>query len=102
MTKTDTAAFELALDALPTGFSEGSFSGRKWAVTVRRSEDGRRTWLYANELGGTDIVSFNFYLASGNRPILKPCEMSSAKVLDFVCGFRLSEGRIMKREMAGA
>ncbi|MBY3473606.1 hypothetical protein HFN78_22255 [Rhizobium laguerreae] len=53
----------------------------------KRSQDGKRTWLYGEELSGTDIVSFNLYRLSGPRSMLKPCEMSSTKVIEFVLGF---------------
>jgi len=56
-------------------------------VTTKRSPDGRRIWLYGEELGGTEIVSFNLYRLSTDQMVLKPCEMSSAKVIDFVIGF---------------
>lgn len=84
------ARFEEALARLPDGYVVGDFGGRAWGVTVKRSEDGKRTWLYGEELGGTDIVSFNLYRLAGPEPILKPCEMSSAKVIEFVLGFEPS------------
>jgi len=84
------ATFEDALARLPEGYVDGHFSNRPWGVTVKRSEDGKRTWLYGEELGGADIVSFNLYLLAGPGPTLKPCEMSSAKVVDFVLGFEPS------------
>ncbi|MDP9812562.1 hypothetical protein J2W42_005432 [Rhizobium tibeticum] len=81
------ATFEDALSRLADGYVDGNFGGRPWGVTVKRSQDGKRTWLYGVELGGTDIVSFNLYRLAGPGSILKPCEMSSAKVIDFVLGF---------------
>ncbi|NTJ45041.1 hypothetical protein G6L28_20860 [Agrobacterium larrymoorei] len=84
------ASFEAALSRLPNGYVDGNFGGRAWGVTVKRSQDGKRIWLYGEELGGTDIVSFNLYRLAGSRPMLKPCEMSSAKVIDFVLGFEPS------------
>lgn len=63
-------------------------------MTVKRSQDRKRTWLYGQELGGTDIVSFSLYRLIGSGPMLKPCEMSSAKVIDFVLGF---EPRTLER-----
>ncbi|WP_141679509.1 hypothetical protein [Ensifer adhaerens] len=80
--------FAKALAQLPDGYGQGSFAGRPWGVTVRRSADGRRIWLYGEELGGADVVSFNFYVLSGASTTLKPCEMSSSKVVDFVLGFK--------------
>ncbi|GAC1044700.1 hypothetical protein [Rhizobium sp. No.120] len=82
------SGFEDALAKLPDGYSEGRFQDRPWGVTVKRSTDGKRIWLYGEELGGTDIVSFNLYMLSGGNLSLKPCEMSSSKVVNFVLGFR--------------
>ncbi|NKK01204.1 hypothetical protein GFL63_20850 [Rhizobium leguminosarum bv. viciae] len=81
------ATFEDALARLPEGYVDGHFGNRTWGVTVKRSEDGKRTWLYGEELGGTDIVSFNLYRSAGAGSTLKPCEMSSAKAIEFVLGF---------------
>ncbi|WP_425375678.1 hypothetical protein [Rhizobium laguerreae] len=58
------------------------------------SQDGKRTWLYGEELSGSDIVSFNFYRLAGPGSLLKPCEMSSAKVIEFVLGFEPSAAPI--------
>lgn len=82
------AEFKLCLGMLPDGHMRGEFKGRRWGVTVRRSPDDRRLWLYGEELGGKDIVSFNLFVGSGDRRLLKPCEMSSTKVIDFVLGFQ--------------
>nr|WP_244656240.1 MULTISPECIES: hypothetical protein [unclassified Rhizobium] len=80
----DLQEFQRCLARLPSGFCKVQFEGDRWGVTVRRSDDQRRIWLYAEQLSGNDVVSFNFYLASRRRPTLKPCEMSSAKVVSFV------------------
>ncbi|MEY9380612.1 hypothetical protein [Rhizobium leguminosarum] len=81
------ATFEDALAKLPDGYVDGYFGNRSWGVTVKRSQDGKRIWLYGEELSGTDIVSFNLYRLAGPGSIVKPCEMSSAKVIEFVVGF---------------
>ena len=81
-------AFEQALDALPEGYSTGTFEDRRWKATIKRSGDGRRVWLFAEDLAGDDIVSFNFYRLAADRVALKPCEMSTAKVTSFVHGYR--------------
>ncbi|TAV81451.1 hypothetical protein [Rhizobium leguminosarum] len=87
------ATFEDAPAKLPEGYVDGHFGNRSWGVTVKRSEDGKRTWLYGEELSGTDIVSFNLYRLAGPGPILKPCEMSSAKGIEFVLGFEPSPAK---------
>ena len=81
------AGFDAAFAKLADGYSEGVYEGRRFGLTVRRSEDGRRNSLFARELGGTDIVSFNLYRTGSDRTLLKPCEMSSEKVVAFVLEF---------------
>lgn len=81
------ALFEDVLARWPDGYVHGTFDGRAWGVTVKRSQDSKRIWLYGEELGGTDIVSFNLYRLAGPGSVLRPCEMSSAKVIEFVLGF---------------
>lgn len=80
-------AFERALDRFADGYSQGVFDDRRWGVTVRRSPDQKRIWLYAEDLAGTDIVSFNLYRLENSGTALKPCEMSSHKVVAFVLGY---------------
>lgn len=82
--------FEHALSKLPDGAMEGMFQGQKWGATIQRSADRRRIWLFAEQRGGTDIVSFNLYVLSGGKAVLKPCEMSSDEVIAFVLGFQIS------------
>lgn len=82
--------FEEAVAALPEGYSEGFYEGRRYGVSLRRSQDGRRNSLFARELAGADIVSFNLYRLGSDNVSLKPCEMSAEKVRDFVLGFRPS------------
>ncbi|MBY5592374.1 hypothetical protein HFO49_34005 [Rhizobium leguminosarum] len=91
------ATFEDALAKLPDGYVDGYFGDRSWGVTVKRSQDGKRIWLYGEELGGTDIVSFNLYRLAGPGSTLKPCEMSAAMVIEFVLGFEPSTEKAASR-----
>ncbi|TCQ08741.1 hypothetical protein C8J34_103129 [Rhizobium sp. PP-F2F-G36] len=84
----DKVAFEQALALLPSGYIDGAFEGRPWGVTIRRSIDHRCVWLFARDLRGNDIVSFNLYRTASGGGVLKPCEMSSDKVTTFVIGFK--------------
>jgi len=79
--------FEIALAAIPTGYGEGHFSGKRYGTTVRRSGDGRRVSLFAEALAGTDKISFNLFQLGPGRVTLKPCEMPEANVIDFVLGY---------------
>jgi len=79
--------FAAALASLPDGFSSGHFRKVRYGVTVTRSADARRISLFARELGGNDVVSFNLYRLKSGNDGLRPCEMSSAKVVEFVKGY---------------
>jgi hypothetical protein len=70
----------------PEGFREGFFNARRWGVTVTREAGGAKLTLYARELGGTDVVSANFYRLSAGA-FARPCEMPMAKVAAFIRGF---------------
>lgn len=72
---------------LPGGYRDVTFNGRRYGVSIDVSADGRRRKLFAEELGGTDHVSFNLYLLDGKPPLLKPCEMPAEKVINFVLSF---------------
>jgi hypothetical protein len=65
---------------IPEGWSSMTFDGRRYGVTRTELADGRIQKLYAEELGGTDVVSANLY--AGGR--LRPCEMPAATVIAFV------------------
>ncbi len=78
--------FLAALGEIPSGYSEGCFKGWRWGVTHQVSQDGRRRWLFGEVLGGGDHVSFNLYALTGGMA-LRPCEMSTEKVVAFVRGY---------------
>ena len=79
--------FVTALNTLETGHHTCHFNGRRYGVTIERRVDARVTKLFAQELGGSDIVSFNLFQVGDSQPVLKPCEMASEKVIDFVLQF---------------
>ncbi|WP_182086565.1 hypothetical protein [Aureimonas sp. ME7] len=70
-----------------SGYSEGVFEGRRYGVTLSASEDGRRRWIFGEELGGTDRISANLYELSPARTVLRPCEMPAEKVVRFLLEF---------------
>ncbi|SDR80929.1 hypothetical protein SAMN04488570_0446 [Nocardioides scoriae] len=79
---TDVAAL---VERLPLGWSEATYAGRRWGVARSRTAGGRAGSVYAEELGGTDVVSTNVYRVGGTW-VLKPCEMPEAKVRAFLEG----------------
>lgn len=75
--------FATALAALPLGTFTGTANGKRYVTTKSRFASGKSVKLVAEELGGADYISLNWYdLAAGAR--LKPCEMPAAKVITFV------------------
>ena len=68
---------------IPEGFSEGCFRGRKYGISKRSFNDERSFKIFAEEFGGNDFISLNFYLTTKDEK-LRPCEMPEAKVIDFL------------------
>ncbi len=81
--------FVSAFDMLPVGGYGGSFDGRRYRVTKSVMATGRSQKLEAEELGGSDYISFNLYRLAGGQALLKPCEMTSEKVIGFVLGLEI-------------
>lgn len=75
-------------ERVPEGWSEASYDGRRWGVTRTVRLGGRQQSIYAEELGGTDVVSANLYLPSEGEEAFRPCEMPAEKVRSFLEGMR--------------
>ncbi|KQW48125.1 peptide methionine sulfoxide reductase [Nocardioides sp. Root1257] len=71
------------IERVPDGWSSATYDGRRYGVTKTLRADGRAVSVYAEELGGTDVVSTNVYL-TGDSVELRPCEMPAEKVLAFL------------------
>ena len=80
--------FYKKLLALPNGASDVSYKGRRYLLRKETLLEGKLLKLYAEELGGNDVVSGNYYTTMKGG-MLKPCEMSDAKVIDFVLKARV-------------
>lgn len=74
---------ETLIQTVPEGYSTCHFRGRKYGVTRSVHNEGKSTKIFAEELGGDDFVSMNFYQTEKGN-VLKPCEMPGEKVLDFL------------------
>jgi len=75
--------FYTKLLALPNGANDVRYLGKRYLLRKETLLEGKLLKVYAEELGGNDIVSGNYY-PSIKKGTLKPCEMSDAKVIDFV------------------
>jgi hypothetical protein len=65
------------------GWQRVTVTGRPWAVTRVSHAGGRAVTFGAEELGGTGRVHANFLLTSSG-PVLRPCEISPERVLEFL------------------
>jgi len=75
--------FYKKLLALPNGANDVSYKNRRYLLLKETLLEGKLIKLYAKELGGNDVVSGNYY-PTMKGGMLKPCEMSDMKVIDFV------------------
>ena len=75
--------FYKKLLALPNGANHIFYNHKRYLLRKETLLEGKLLKVYAEELGGNDIVSGNYY-PTMKGGMLKPCEMSDAKVLDFV------------------
>lgn len=73
---------------LPLGYSEVLYRDKKYGVTRSEHNQGKSIKLYAEELGGNDFISFNYYMMT-NDAVLKPCEMPEEKVVHFLNNYKL-------------
>lgn len=75
-------------DRVPVGWTEVWYDRQRYGLTRSLAAGGRSQSVYAEQLGGRDVISANLYLA-GDVPQLRPCEMPAEKVLQFLAGFEL-------------
>lgn len=82
-----------AFERIPSGCHRATFRGKSYVIRKSQQVDGLAEKLQAEELGGTDFVSFNLYRLSTGA-LLRPCEMPQQKVMDFVLECRVSANSI--------
>jgi len=78
------------VDRVPEGWTAVTYGGRSYGLRRTSRAGGRSIAIYAEELGGSDVVSANVYRTSA-EDVLKPCEMPAPTVLAFLEGWRPAE-----------
>lgn len=73
------------IQAIPKGYSEVFFEDKRYGLSRTDFNSGKSIKVYAEELGGNNFISFNYYSTSTQNQ-LKPCEMPVEKVLQFLNG----------------
>lgn len=71
------------INKIPPGTSKAKAFGRTYSVSRSDFNAGNSIKVYAEELGGTDFISFNYYITQ-SATLLKPCEMPQDKVMGFL------------------
>ena len=71
--------------ALPNGFKEVKYRDRAYGLRKESFNEEQSFKVYAEELGGRDHISLNFYQTSTAKHV-RPCEMPLQKVLAFLRG----------------
>lgn len=82
----DRAVSAALVDGIPDGWTRVWFRDRPYGLTKTVRGGGDSVAVYAEELGGRDVVSANAYRVDG-RWHLRPCEMPEQKVLEFLAGW---------------
>lgn len=86
--QSNTYSAEDILITFPKGYSEAWYLGKRYGVYKTEFNNGNSIKLYAEELGGENFISLNFYITHDST-YLKPCEMPVDKVLHFLKHFKL-------------
>jgi hypothetical protein len=74
------------VERVPPGWTAVAYDGSAWGLTRTDHAGGATSTLYAEQLGGTGVVSANVWRTSGGE-VLRPCEMPARVVLDFLRGW---------------
>ena len=75
--------FYTKLSLLPNGAYYINYQNMRYLMRKETLLEGRLIKLYAENLSSKDVVSGNYY-PTMKGGMLKPCEMSDEKVIDFV------------------
>jgi len=75
--------FYIKLLALPNGANSVFYKNQRYLLIKETLLEGKLLKIYAENLSHLDIVSGNYY-PTMKGGMLKPCEMSDEKVIDFV------------------
>jgi hypothetical protein len=68
---------------LPDGANDVMYLEKRYLLRKETLLKGKLIKIYAHELGHNNVISGNYYPSLKNG-MLKPCEMSDEKVIDFI------------------
>ncbi len=85
-TRRSTTDLAALVERVPEGWALVAYEGRRYGLTRTTRVHGRSISIFAEELGGPDLISANVYRIRQSQH-LRPCEMPDAKVLAFLRGW---------------
>ncbi len=71
------------IELIAVGYTELMYEGKRYAMTRTDFNEGKSIKIYAEQLGGKQFISFNYYITNSAQ-ILKPCEMPEHAVIHFL------------------
>ena len=80
--------FHLRLLSLDDGAYDVIYQEQRYLLRKQTELRGKLIKLYAEELGGNDFISLNYYPRIKNG-LLKPCEMPEEKVIQFILELKI-------------
>jgi hypothetical protein len=82
----ESASLSALAERVPEGWTRVIYNGRTYGLARTTRAGGRSITIFAEELGGTDLISANVYRTAA-ADHLRACEMPTAKVLAFLRGW---------------
>ena len=79
---TDSESLEALVARVPEGWTAVSYAGRRWGLTRTTHVDGRSVSVFAEELGGPDVVSANVFRLSGGAELRERGAVIADKPVD--------------------
>jgi len=79
--------FHNKIACLDDGTYNVSFQKKRYLLSKKTHFEGKLIKLYAEELGGNDFISLNYYPQIKDG-LLKPCEMPVQKVVGFILALK--------------
>ncbi len=76
------------IENIPEGYSEVRYNNKKYSIVKETFNDQKSFKIYAEELGGQDFISLNYYRTL-SKDLLKPCEMPKEKVIHFLNNYQI-------------
>ena len=74
---------QVRVESIADGYTRSKYRGSTYGLSKKSFNQGRSIKVYAEELGGSDFISFNLYIKKDSI-LIRPCEMPLSKVLAFL------------------